>query len=144
MYKWIVLMFTLLLSSQVQAGDQNLESDTVLNATQTAAAQIQRANGNENKKQMSELVKELNLTHEQREKAKQISDATRFKMEQLQNSMNLILQQARELEEQSLSEFAEILNDDQKAKFHEFKALRNDELKAHDDIIDDIMAPFNE
>lgn len=96
------------------------------------------------KKQMSELVKELNLTPDQQDKAKYISDESRLKMEQLQENMKQILVQIRELEDNSMNNFAEILTDEQKIKFYEFKALRNDERKASDEAIEDILAPFND
>ena len=149
MYKWIILICAMLLSGQVRASDVDAdfgsdETQASLNALEAPSADSPKTDSEENKKQMSELVKELNLMPQQRDKAKQISDTNRAKMEQLQNNLKSILQQARDLEEQNLNEFAEILTDEQKAKFYEFKALRNDEMKAHDDTIDDIMAPFNE
>lgn len=146
MYKLIALIGVILLSGQVNAADIDFGLDETTTSLSTIEAEIveDKAAAKENKKQVSEFVKELKLTTEQIEKAKQISEANREKMEQLQNNIKDILQQSRKLEEQSLNEFAQILTDEQKTKFNEFMNLRNDELKAHDNEINDVMAPFDE
>ncbi len=67
--------------------------------------------------QMSLYVKELNLTSEQIDLAKYISDDSRLKQEQLLKSVYLLKEQAKSLEEKSLQDFRAILTPEQRKKF---------------------------
>lgn len=67
--------------------------------------------------QMSMYVKELNLTSEQIDLAKYISDDSRLKQEQLLKSVYLLKEQAKSLEEKSLQDFRAILTPEQRKKF---------------------------
>ena len=67
--------------------------------------------------QMSMYVKELNLTSEQIDLAKYISDDSRLKQEQLLKSIYLLKEQAKSLEEKSLQDFRAILTPEQRKKF---------------------------
>jgi len=67
--------------------------------------------------QMSLYVKELNLTSEQVDLAKYISDDSRLKQEQLLKSVYLLREQAKSLEEKSLQDFRAILTPEQRKKF---------------------------
>ena len=94
------------------------------------------------KEEMSDLVKELNLTPEQQEKAKQLSEQNRLKTEKIVEGMNDLRKQIRDLEDSSMNEFTEILTDEQKEKFAEFRALRNDERAAHDEALGKVLEPL--
>ena len=93
---------------------------------------------------ISRLVSMLNLSQEQKDKAKKISTESKMKTEQLFANILLLQQQIREIENQSMDDFAEILTDEQKIKLYEIKMLRQEEYNAHDREINDIMQPFNE
>lgn len=71
---------------------------------------------------MSLYVKELNLTSEQVDLAKYISDDSRLKQEQLLKSVYLLKEQARTLEEKTLNDFRAILTPEQRKKFDGLRA----------------------
>ena len=71
--------------------------------------------------QMSMYVKELNLTSEQIDLAKYISDDSRLKQEQLLKSVYLLKEQAKSLEEKSLQDFRAILTPEQRKKFDKLR-----------------------
>ena len=71
--------------------------------------------------QMSVYVKELDLTPQQIDLAKYISDDSRIKQEQLLKSVYLLKEQAKTLEEKSLQDFRAILTPEQRKKFDQLR-----------------------
>lgn len=71
--------------------------------------------------QMSVYVKELDLTSQQIDLAKYISDDSRIKQEQLLKSVYLLKEQAKTLEEKSLQDFRAILTPEQRKKFDQLR-----------------------
>ncbi len=72
--------------------------------------------------QMSLYVKELNLSSEQIDLAKYISDDSRVKQEQLLKSVYILKEQAIALEEKTLQDFRAILTPEQRKKFDNLRA----------------------
>ena len=134
---WIItLSLVFLLSPTVYAEDGNFVfSNGTYQSESASTASSER---------ISRLVSMLNLSTEQKDKAKKISAESKMKTEQLFANILLLQQQIREIENQSMDDFAEILTDEQKIKLYEIKMLRHEEYNAHDREINDIMRPFNE
>ena len=66
---------------------------------------------------LSYYIQHLNLSVEQQDKAKYIAGENQAKKEQLIRSLNVIRQQAQNLEDQSLLQFEALLTPEQKAQF---------------------------
>ena len=134
---WIItLSLVFLLSPTVYAEDGNFVFSNGSYQNESAATA--------SSERISRLVSMLNLSTEQKDKAKKISAESKMKTEQLFANILLLQQQIREIENQSMDDFAEILTDEQKIKLYEIKMLRHEEYNAHDREINDIMQPFNE
>ena len=85
-------------------------------------------------KQISAYATSLNLTFEQKSLAKKISDDARLKKEQLLRGLYLLQKQSRNLEEQSMREFMEILTPEQKQIFLKLRATENAKREAYDNL----------
>ncbi|MBQ9034470.1 MAG: hypothetical protein IJ099_00725 [Alphaproteobacteria bacterium] len=68
---------------------------------------------------LSTLVERLNLSAEQLDALKFISDENRLRQEQLEKSIELFKAQAREIEEKSIRDFEAILSAEQKEIFQQ-------------------------
>lgn len=77
--------------------------------------------------EISYYIQNMNLSIEQLDMAKQISDDSRLRQKQMMQSIYTIRKQALDLEAQSLAAFEKILTPEQKVKFEELKALQNKE-----------------
>lgn len=71
------------------------------------------------------FVKNMNLTAEQIEKAKQIRDESRKHLAEIEAQIENLRQQAHQLEAHAVTEFESILNDEQLQQFQEFKKIQN-------------------
>lgn len=71
--------------------------------------------------EISYYIQRLNLSVEQQDKVKYITDENLAKKEQLLRSLNVIRQQARVLEDQSLTQFEALLTPEQKDQFRKLK-----------------------
>ena len=100
------------------------------------AAESEKAVENEGEIEqgISYYVQKLNLSEEQLDLAKYISDDSRLKQEQLLKSIALLRKQARDLEAKSLEEFEAILTDEQREEFLKLREVY--EKKHHKEIPD--------
>lgn len=71
--------------------------------------------------EISYYIKNMNLSVEQLDMAKYISNDSRLKIEQLLKSIYLLRSQARELENKSLNDFEAILTEEQREQFHKLR-----------------------
>ncbi len=74
---------------------------------------------------LSSLVKQLNLSDEQLDELKFLSDESRMRQEQLRKSVELLKTQAREIEEQNLREFEAILTSEQREIFEKIRTAES-------------------
>jgi len=79
------------------------------------------------------MMRELNLTKEQREKIKEIRQANQAKKEAIENDTTLTAEQKetrlRELKREMGQSMLPILNDEQKAKFKEMRDKRQQQIQ---------------
>lgn len=109
--------------SKVAANDEQttVEVDTVSNDTQLENQEIEPASV----ENLSILIKQLNLSDKQLDALKFLSDESRMRQEQLEKSIELFKNQAREIEEQNLREFEEVLTSEQREIFEKIRAIKN-------------------
>ena len=89
-------------------------------------------NKEEMKKMDKKLADELNLTKEQKEKAKAIRKSGREKVKPLMDEMRAIREKIDGLREENMKEFESILTPEQKVKFDKIKADKD--ARKHDKI----------
>lgn len=129
---WSLMLGFVLLSTAAVA--QNVQSaaatDTSVPAVRVEKGVSQEKNISEtDKKPMkkhfkgrkSELAKKLNLTEEQRAKAKEIHEKSKAEMEALHAEMKVLREKADALREKNKKEFESILTDEQKKTLAEIQ-----------------------
>lgn len=77
---------------------------------------------------LSFYAQKLNLTSEQIDMARYISNEGRLKLEQLSRSLDLLKAQAQEMEAKSLNDFEAILTDEQRETFSQLRKIKQDSL----------------
>ncbi|HMC99173.1 MAG TPA: hypothetical protein VKH37_03440 [Ferruginibacter sp.] len=89
--------------------------------------------GKNNQEDRKQMMRELNLTKEQREKIKEIRQANQAKKEAIENDTTLTAEQKetrlRELKREMGQSMLPILNDEQKAKFKEMRDKRQQQIQ---------------
>lgn len=103
----------------------NISNIASVEDPQTKEPEIELPKSVEN---LSTLINQLNLSDKQLDTLKFLSDESRMRQEQLEKSIELFKKQAREIEEQNLREFEEVLTPEQKEIFEKIRALTNTKI----------------
>ena len=107
-------------SSEASAQNESEAATEEENVAQEEAEEDTRTK-EEFEAEISYYIKNMNLSVEQLDMAKYISNDSRLKIEQLLKSIYLLRSQARELENKSLNDFEAILTEEQREQFHKLR-----------------------
>lgn len=98
-----------------------VDEDIQENENEPAAVELKKEAAPQESENLSYYIQHLNLSVEQQDQVKYLSDDYQLKKEQLLRSLDVIRQQAHVLEAQNLAQFESILTPEQKSLFHELK-----------------------
>ena len=81
------------------------------------------------KERSEKFASRLNLTEEQRAKAKELHEKNRAKMKKIMDEINVLQEKAKALREQSKTEFEALLTDEQKETLKKIHEEHQDKMK---------------